>query len=80
MTYMWQEERGQKFYRFQTDDPVVNKKMRERKTFTLIGSGFNCNLWIYQTELFKPQNAKRTLKALTGKGIQYDRSSDTFFA
>lgn len=78
MTYMWQEERGQKYFRFQTDEPAVNKKMRERKKFILVGWGWNCNLWIYQVKLYKPQNARRTLKALTGKPIKFDKLSDTF--
>ena len=33
MTYLWQEERGKQFYRVQTDERLVAKKMRRRNAF-----------------------------------------------
>lgn len=80
MTYMWQEERGKPYYRFQTDDSAVNKKMRQRKYFHLSAWGENCNLWIYSTQIKRPQNARRTLKILTGNEVKWDEKTEVFYA
>ena len=37
MTYLWQELRGKKYYRVQTDDIDIAKKMKRRNGFSLIG-------------------------------------------
>lgn len=77
---MWQEERGKPYYRFQPDDPAVSKKMRQRKYFHLTAWGENCNLWIFRTTINRPQNARRTLKILTGNKVEWDEKEEVFYA
>ena len=37
MIYMWKEERGKPYYRFQTDDKKTADKMKRRNKFKLVG-------------------------------------------
>jgi len=78
MTSMWQEERGKPYYRFQTDEREINNKMKRRNKFELVGWGVNCNLWIYQVQFKRPDIAKKTFKALTGKMAILDKKKDVF--
>ena len=81
MTCMWQEERGSKYFKFQTDNPEIAKRMRQRKNFKLVSWGVNCNHWIFQTKFYKPQNARRTLKALTkNDSIKYHEIDEVWDA
>ena len=79
-TFMWQEQYGSPEFRFQTDDPKIAKRMRQRKKFVLSGYGINIRLWIYTSPFYKPQDAKRTLSHITGRKIQKDASMDGFLA
>jgi hypothetical protein len=72
MTYMWQEERGKKFYKVQTDNSEVAKKMKRRNGFHLSGMGLNAKLWIFSCEFSRPDIAKKTLKSITGKKAKND--------
>ena len=80
MTYLWQEQRGRPFYRFQTDDYKIASKMKGRKKFTLTGRGMNCPLWIFIAEFNRPDIAKKALKALTGKSVKIDKKDNTLFS
>lgn len=77
---MWKEEQRGKLYRFQTDDPLVNKRMNQRKNFYLIGWSVNTRLWIFQVQLHTQQNALRTLKALTGNNVIYNKKEEIYSA
>ncbi|MFZ0456353.1 MAG: hypothetical protein WCE54_10550 [Ignavibacteriaceae bacterium] len=72
MTYLWQEERGKKFYKVQTDESDVAKKMKRRNGFHLSGVSLNSNLWIFCCEFSRPDIAKKTLKSITGKNAKID--------
>ena len=72
MTYLWQEERGKKFYKVQTDDKVVAKKMKRRNGFHLCSVAVNTNLWIFSCQFSRPDIAKKTLKSITGKNVKID--------
>ncbi len=80
MTYLWQEQRGKPFYRFQTDDYKIAAKMKGRKKFTLTGRGMNCPLWIFQAEFSRSDMAKKALKALTGNSVKIDKKDNTLFS
>ena len=80
MTYMWREQRGKLFYRFQTDDYKIAAKMKARKKFTLTGRGMNCSLWIFQTEFSRSDIAKKALKTLTGNSVKTDKKENTLFS
>ena len=53
LTYLWQEESGKKYYRVQTDDKDIAKKLFRRNGFRLSGYGMNSDsangtsLWIF---------------------------------
>lgn len=73
MTYLWQEERGQKFYRVQTDEKEVAHKLKRRKGFKLCGWSINGNsLWIFSCSFSRPDIAKKVLKSVTGQMPKID--------
>jgi len=63
---MWQEERGKKYYRFQTDEREIANKMKRRNKFELVGWGDNCELWIFQSIFSRPDIARNAFKSITG--------------
>jgi hypothetical protein len=66
MTYCWQEERGQKYYRVQTDDKAIAGKLRRRKGFTPSGTVItNRDEWIFNCKFSRPDIAKKTLSSVT---------------
>ncbi len=80
MTYMWQEERGKKYYRFQTDERDIAKNMRRRKKFVLVGWGVKCELWIFQSTFSRPDIARNAFKSITGRKAEYDDRAEIFFS
>lgn len=80
MTFMWQEERSKHFYRFQTDEKEIHYKMKRREKFNLVGDGVNCNLWIYQTVITRPDVAKKILKTLSGSKVNFASKDDIFYS
>ena len=72
MTYLWQEERGKKFYKVQTDNRLVAKKMKRRNGFHLCGFAVNASLWIFSCQFSRPDIAKKTLKSITRKNAKID--------
>ena len=77
MTYLWQEERGKFFYKVQTDDRLVAKKMKRRNGFHLCGHALNANLWIFTCQFSRPDIAKKTIKSITCRKPKID-SEGTF--
>ena len=75
---MWQEERGKPFYRFQTDEKELADKMKRREKFKLVSRGLNCNHWIYLATYSRPDLARKTFKALCGKGAIFNKKEDVF--
>ena len=80
MTSMWQEERGKKYYRFQTDEKEVANKMRRRNKFELVGWGVKCELWIFQSTFSRPDIARNAFKSITGRKAEYDDRAEIFFS
>ena len=80
MTFMWQEERGKKYYRFQTDEIEITNKMKRRKKFTLVGWSVNCELWIFQSTFSRPDIARNAFKSITGRIAEYDDREEIFFS
>lgn len=72
MTYLWQEERGEKFYKVQTNEKSIADKLKRRNKFHLSGIALNAYLWIYNCEFTRPDIAKKTLKSITGKSVKID--------
>jgi hypothetical protein len=82
-TYMWREYpfiRGDKAYRFQTNDPHMHKKMRQRKDFRLVLWGLNKRLWVYVSTKNSLEKARRTLGNLTHDKVKKDTVESVFWA
>ena len=80
MTYMWKEERGKPYYRFQTDEVEIRDKMKRRQKFNLVGWGINCSLWVYVATFNRPDIAKKAFKTLTGKKSNFDSEEGIFYS
>jgi len=77
---MWQEVYGEPTFRFQSNDPKVKKRMRQRKDFTLVAWGLNTLLSVYQARFYSPKEARRTLRRITRQKIKKDYSESMFIA
>ena len=78
-TYMWQEVYGDPVFRFQTNDPAINKRMRQRADFSLVLWGLNTNLWVYQAQFYSPREARRSLMRITRQEIRKDPVNDLLY-
>lgn len=73
MTYLWQEERGQKFYRVQTDEKEIADKLKRRKGYKLSAYSLKGHpLWIFTCRFTRPDIAKKVLKSATGEKLNID--------
>ncbi len=79
MTYLWQEERGQKYYRVQTDEKSIADKLKRRNGFKLTAKALNTNLWIFISEFSRPDLAKQTIKSVTGNKPKIDSEGVIFY-
>lgn len=78
MTYLWQEESRNRFYKVQTDDVEIYRILKRRNNFKLTGVGWNCDLWIFNCEFSRPDIAKKILKSVTGKNVNIDLEGVSF--
>jgi len=74
-TYLWQESPRQPYYRIQTDDPAVARKLRRRTTTTLSGFGINCRMWQFVTSYKSPKIAQNSIQRITGQKPEKDAVS-----
>ena len=72
---MWQEVYGDPVFRFQTDDPAINKRMRQRKDFTLVLWGLNKKLWVFKAQFYSRKEAIESFKRITRSTI--NKTDDT---
>lgn len=79
MTYLWQEERGLKYYRVQTDEKAIADKLRRRNGFRLVAWAINRNLWIFLKEFSRPDIAKKTVQSVTAKKPKIDSEGVIFY-
>ena len=80
MTYMWQEQRGEMRFWFQTDEAAVAERMRRRQKFFLTGKGMNYKIWIYIATFYSPQKARAALAQLTSRKVNKDCYEDVYYA
>ncbi|MBL1123908.1 MAG: hypothetical protein D8M26_13620 [Ignavibacteriae bacterium] len=80
MIYMWQENRGEQYYRFQTNNRAIAERMKRRIKFHLTACGINCEIWIYQAIFSRPDIARKALKTLAGNTVKFDKKEDIFYA
>ena len=72
LTYLWQEESKKKYYRVQTDDKDIAKKLFRRNGFHLTAYGVNAELWIFCCEFSRPDIARKTIESVTGESARID--------
>ena len=80
MSYLWRELSNDKYWRIQTTDPIIKKKLKRRRTAKLVGECFNHPMVIYKLQYYSPQKAKQSFMRLTGQKVQDDAKEGVFFA
>lgn len=70
VTYFWQESRGDDYYRIQTNDPAISRKLGKRQDMKLVGYGLNIYLKIYQAQYFSTKEAKRSFRRIVGQKVE----------
>ena len=78
-TDMWVIDKKAHRYWFQTTDPEVHKRMRQRKDFKMVGRALNASLWIYSSSFYSPKEARRTLRRITRSEIKYDEVEELYY-
>ena len=79
-SYLWREVSYDNYWRIQTNDPYVKRKLSRRNTATLVGECFNHPMVIYRLQYYTPQKAKQSFQRLTGQKIKKDSDMDVFYA
>ena len=74
-TYIWQMESRKKYYRIQTDDHRVARKLKKRTNAKLCMYGINAPFWIFEREYSSPKYAIIGLSNITGADVE--ETSDT---
>lgn len=71
-TFLWQELRGKPYYRIETDDPQVVRKLLRRKSCTISGEYPHQYGYQFVTTYSTPQKARQSLKRLTNGVLEKD--------
>ena len=79
-TYLWQEVKRDSWWRIQTNDPSVIRKLRRRKTATLCSWALNDSTVIFRIRYKSPRLAEQSLQRLTGQKVKKDALNDLFVA
>ncbi len=79
MTYLWQEVRGDKWWRIQSNDPSVKRKLQRRKNTSLCIKCYNDPMKVFRTQYYKPEKARKSLERITGQKPEKDAVNDLFF-
>ena len=79
-TYLWQEVRGSKWYRIQTNDPAIIRKLRKRNSASLCIWCINDKMVVFKTQYYSPDKAKTSLQRLTGQKPKKDAENGVFYA
>jgi hypothetical protein len=70
VTYFWQESRGDDYYRVQTNDPKISRKLSKRQDMKLVLWGLNTYLKVYHTQYYSPKEAKRSFRRIVGTKVE----------
>lgn len=78
--YIWQELRGKPEWRFQTDRYEIYRKLKRRKGFRLVASGYNGDLWVFVKSYKHPKNARKAFERICGQKIFFNASKGIYEA
>jgi len=77
-TYLWQEVKGERVYRVQSDDPVIIRKLKVLKGARLIGQGINRYQAIFVIEFGSRKEARNVICKMAGPAIVIkDKAGET---
>ena len=68
-TYIWQVEPRKKYYRIQTDDHRVSRKLKKRPNARLCIYGINSPFWVFELSYNSPKYALIGLSNITGADV-----------
>ena len=80
ISYLWREISSDNYWRIQTTDPFVKRKLSRRNTAKLVGECSNGPIMIYRLQYYTPQKAKQSFQRLTGQKIKKDSDNNVFYA
>ena len=80
ISYLWREVSYDNYWRIQTTDPIVKRKLSRRKTAKLVVECFNHPMVIYKLQYYSPQKAKLSFQRLIGQKIKKDCEDGVFYA
>ena len=69
-TYIWQVEPRKKYYRIQTNDHRVSRKLKKRPNAKLCMYGVNAPFWIFELSYNSPKYAVIGLSNITGADVE----------
>jgi hypothetical protein len=70
ISYLWREVSYDNYWRIQTTDPIVKRKLSRRNTAKLVVECFNHPMVIYKLQYYSPQKAKLSFQRLIGQKIK----------
>ena len=73
---MWKTYPG--YYRFQTTDTIINKKMKRSEKFILTAHSTNEDLWVYEAPYGDMRLALTKFRQLCGKVAMYKTDRDVY--
>ena len=77
-TSMWQEQRGKPYWRINTFDPRLVRKLKRRQSCRISGWGVNRYEYQFVTTYSTPQKARQSLKRLTNGVVEKDPDTGGF--
>tara|TARA_S200000501_G_C20658692_1_gene670865 strand:+ start:384 stop:695 length:312 start_codon:yes stop_codon:yes gene_type:complete len=79
-SYLWREVSFDNWWRIQTSDPMVKKKLKRRQKSILALEGLNHPIVVYRIQYSSPQKAKQSFRRLTGCIVQKGADKGLFYA
>lgn len=64
ITYIWQLGAGTGIFRFQTDYPLIARKLRRTSGWKSVQPYCNKPSWVFQKKFNTPQDARKKLRSL----------------
>ena len=79
-SYIWREVSNDNWWRIQTTDPRIKKKLNRRKNVHLTVQCLNHSMMVYRLQYYSPQKAKQSFMRLTAQKVKKDAENELFYA
>ena len=80
VTQMWREWHNDNIYVYQPHDPVVIRRMKQRKDFWQVGDVIVGDFLVFKSRKKTPQSAMRTLGRITRGIVKKDAVNGVWYA